>query len=1041
MGWRLHGVSAKMPAMSTVTRFAAPLVGLIRLHLVAIVVVAVVVLLYTLFGFFAVPRIARAQLHSYVAEQMHRQLSVGEIRFNPFTFDASVGGLALREADGSPVVGFRHLYVNAELASIWQRAVVLKEVELSAPDIEVIVARDGTVNLAKLAPESKQESADEQTALPRVRIGRLDIRDGRIGFTDNTHAQPFTAVVAPIKFALTDFKTDANHENAYDFSGTTVAGERLEWVGAFTVQPLGSSGRFRVQDLKAATIDSYAKDRLPFQLASGNATLAGNYRFAMTPALGFEATLPLLQVRDLSVKERKAKTAPVKLPELDIHEIALSYEKQDVGMKRVDVKGAHIDVALERDGSISLMRLLGEAWNQSKSVATPPASSSPSAGDPAPEDAQDGSDEWRIHADTIQLSEATVVAEDRSVNPVAKFDLTPVALTVNGWSTDASAKVQVEADVTINKKGKLLGKGDVQLEPLAAQLAVELKDFELPAIQPYLNEATAMTVHSGRLGAKADVSYVAEPESAPPMKFKGEVRVADLRTTDQLVNEDFVKWRSLSVTGIDFSMNPDKLDISRIVARQPYGKVVIAQDTTLNVTKVLSPPGTPMPQPEETEQQETANKEGDAGETEKAAAGKRSDGGGIKQDEGGAKSTPVARSAAASEPMFPVRIKSIQFIDGSANFADYSIEPSFATGILELNGTVTGLSSDPSSRAKVKLGGKVDRYAPVDIGGEVNLLSAAVYTDLSMNFRNMELTTFNPYSGKFAGYNISKGKLSTELKYLVQDRKLDASHHIVIDNLEFGDKTDSKDAAPIPLKLAVALLKDRQGIIDLNLPVSGTLDDPKFRLGPIIWKALLNLLTKIVTAPFAALGALIGGGEDMQFVDFDAGKAELPVAQTEKLNKLAKALVERPQLKLSVPLTVVSAEDSAAIARAALNEKLPPDTSEEAPKDDGAKRQRIAMFEKVYREVANSAPAYPPETETEKGIDLDARLKFLEQSLLDRFKPDDAALTALAQQRARAVQDTLLANTELSPERVFITAERSEGKAQAKQVRMELKLE
>ncbi|HEY5759195.1 MAG TPA: DUF748 domain-containing protein, partial [Steroidobacter sp.] len=393
---------------------------------------------------------------------------------------------------------------------------------------------------------------------------------------------------------------------------------------------------------------------------------------------------------------------------------------------------------------------------------------------------------------------------------------------------------------------------------------------------------------------------------------------------------------------------------------------------------------------------------------------------------------------ASSEPMFPVRIKTIQFVDGSANFADYSIEPSFATGILELNGTVTGLSSDPKSRAKVKLDGQVDKYAPVDINGEVNVLSATAFTDLSMNFRNMELTTFNPYSGKFAGYNISKGKLSTELKYLVQDRKLDAAHHIVIDNLEFGDKTDSKDAAPIPLKLAVALLKDRHGIIDLNLPVTGTLDDPKFRLGPIIWKAVLNLLTKIVTAPFTALGALFGGGEELAFVDFEAGQAVLPVTQAEKLNNLAKALVERPQLKLNVPLTVVTKQDSEAIARAALAAKLPP---AEPPQDDAAKRQRIAAVEKVYKEVTNSAPAYPPETQTEKGIDFDARLKFLEQSLLERMKPDDAALTALAQQRARAVQDALLANTELSPERVFITAERSEGKTESNLVRMEMKLE
>lgn len=571
---------------------------------------------------------------------------------------------------------------------------------------------------------------------------------------------------------------------------------------------------------------------------------------------------------------------------------------------------------------------------------------------------------------------------------------------------------------------------------------MELTDFALPAIQPYLNEMTSMTLHSGRLGVKGDVSFAAEPDEAPPLRFKGEVRVADLRTTDQLVNEDFIKWRSLAVTGIDYSQNPDKLDINRIVARQPYGKVVIAQDRTLNVTKVLSPEGAPAPA---AEQEDTAGTNDERSDTGQAAA---KESGADKRAKADAKKSASdkrapksADSGGASGPMFPVRIKTVQFIDGSANFADYSIEPSFATGILELNGTVTGLSSDPSTRAKVKLDGKVDKYAPVDIGGEVNLLSAAVFTDVSMNFRNMELTTFNPYSGKFAGYNISKGKLSTELKYLVEDRKLDASHHIVIDNLEFGDKTDSKDAAPIPLKLAVALLKDRHGIIDLNLPVSGTLDDPNFRLGPILWKALLNLLTKVVTAPFAALGSLFGGGEELAFVEFQPGSPQLQVSQTEKLNTLAKALVERPQLKLSVPLTVVSSQDSEAMARAALQEKLPPETSSEEPKDDATKRERIAALEKVYKEVTKSAPNYAPETQTDKGIGYDARLKYLEQSLIDRFKPNDAALTALAQQRARAVQDTLLANTELSPERVFITAERSEGKVEDHQVRMELKLE
>lgn len=984
--------------MNTVERFIAALLALLRLHVIAIGIIAGLMLLYTLAGFFLVPRIARAQLESYVTEQLHRQVSVGEIRFNPYAFDASIAGLTLREADGSPLVSFRHLYVNAELASLWQRAVVLKDVQLTAPDISLSIGKDGTVNLAKLAPESEQVPAEEETPLPRVRIGKLEVRDGRVGFADHTHEQPFIAVVTPIKFTLTDFRTDADYENAYDFSGTTVAGEQLHWAGDFTVQPLGSTGRFRVQGLEAATIDAYAAEMLPFQLASGTATLEGNYRFAMAPTLALDVGLPSLQVRDFSMKERKAASAPIKLPQVDLRDIAFSYEKRDVGVKRVDVRGAHVEVAREADGSISLMRLFGDGATESAQ----PIASAPSS---PPADQPKALPDWRVHVDAIQLSEAQVLAEDRSVTPVAKFVLAPAALTVGGWSTDASAKVQVAVDATINEQGKLLSKGELQLEPLGAQLAVELTDFALPTIQPYLATATAMTLHSGRLGVKGDVSYAATPASAPPLKFKGEVQVADLRTTDQLVNQDFIKWRSLAVSGIDFSQHPNKLTIERIVARQPYGKVVIAQDSSLNVTKVLNPHGTAAP--------------------ERRASG--------------TDSRDIERHEPAAQSAFPIRIKTVQFIDGSANFADYSIEPSFATGILQLNGTVTGLSSNPASRAKVKLEGKVDKYAPVDIGGEVNLLSAAMYTDLAMNFRNMELTTFNPYSGKFAGYNISKGKLSTELKYLVRERKLEASHHIVIDNLEFGDKTDSKDAAPIPLKLAVALLKDRHGVIDLNLPVSGTLDDPAFRLGPIVWKAVLNLLTKVVTSPFAALGAVFGGGEELAFVDFEAGSAAVPLSQTEQLNTLAKALIERPQLRLSVPLTVVAAKDKEAMARAALTQKLPPDTPAEPPADDAGKRKRIAVLEKIYKEVARSAPNYPSESDV--GVKLDGRLQFLERSLLERMLPDDAALTALAQQRARAVQDTLLANTELSPERVFITAERSEGKSEHNLVRMELKLE
>ena len=213
--------------------------------------------------------------------------------------------------------------------------------------------------------------------------------------------------------------------------------------------------------------------------------------------------------------------------------------------------------------------------------------------------------------------------------------------------------------------------------------------------------------------------------------------------------------------------------------------------------------------------------------------------------------TAAASTAAAAS--MPIRIKRVDIRDGTANFTDHSVEPNFSAGARHLHGSVTGLSSAASARAKVTLEGSVDQYAPVTIQGELNPLAAATYTDMSLSFQNIELTTFNPYSGKFAGYNIAQGKLSTELHYHVENRKLDASHHVVIDQLEFGAATESKQAVPLPIKLAVALLKDRNGVITLDLPVSGSIDDPTFKIGPIIWKLVVGLINKIVTAPFAAV--------------------------------------------------------------------------------------------------------------------------------------------------------------------------------------------
>jgi uncharacterized protein involved in outer membrane biogenesis len=952
----------------------------LRAHRILVGVLAALLLAYAIAGFHLVPRLARSQIEALVVEQLQRKVVLGEIAFNPFTLEATIDGMELTEADGAPLLSFRRLLVNAELASLWRRGLVLQQVALDAPDIQAIVAPDGSLNLARLAPPPGPQAAQGETheAPLRVHIGRLAVEDGRIAFQDRSLPQPFSAAFTPIRFSLTDFRTDVGHRNAYHFTTASRVGAKFEWSGAFTVQPLGSSGTFSVAGLRLAALDEYLEGKLPIEIVSGALQLGGSYRFALQP-LELDIELPSLGVRDLVLAERGvAAAAPVAIPQIDVHDLAFSLSRRDIGVRRVDVRGARIDLVRESHGGLNLARLAGQA--------SPPAQApSPS---PSP---------WTIHADSIALEAATVVAEDRSVSPAARMQLAPIAVTLGGWSTARGSRMKVDADLGIDGSGRLGVAGEVSLEPPGAALAIDLQKFPLPALQPYLSRLTALTLHSGSLGVKADLAYAAPREGArPAAKVSAEVRIDALRATDDLVREDLVKWRSLTVSGIQFQQSPDRLRIERIVAHQPYARVIVAQNGTTNIARVLARPA-----------------------SDDAAA------------------TPLPAKPPAAAARLPMAIRAVQVIDGSANFADYSVQPSFASGIVGLAGQVEGLSSAPESRAKVALKGSVDEFSPVELSGEVNLLSAAVYTDLALNFRNIELTTFNPYSGKFAGYNISKGKLSTGMKYRVENRKLEAQHHIVVDNLEFGDKTESKDAAPIPVKLGVALLKDRRGIIEIDLPVSGTLDDPEFRLAPIIWKAVVNLLTKLVTAPFAALGALLGGGEELAFVDFRPGSALLGEQETSKLGLLSKGLVERPQLRLSLPLTVAAAADGEAVARQALAALVAP-ADPAKPLDEGAKRKRVEALEAAYRAQLKGAPEYPGKPDE---LGLDGRIAWLQAALLEHLKPAPAALEALGRQRAAAVRSALLANKELSAERVFIVSKPAEAAPAAGLVRMEMKLE
>lgn len=964
---------------------------------------------YTLFGFYGVPRLAERAIRGQM-EPLGHHVEIGPIRFHPFKFQASIERLHITEGNGAPLIGFARLDVDLDLwRSIVERGAVLEYLRLDAPDVSLVVEPDGKMNLARLAPPPTQPAPPpppEPVEIPHLRVGEFTLSDGRVAIEDRSRPKPFALQVTPIAFTLRDFQTASGHANAYAFSGQASTGERISWSGDFTVQPLGSHGKFSIDDAQASTAVAYLQDMLPVRLVSGVAQTAGEYRLTLDPALSLDVELPALTVRDLGLAEfgdPKSKTPTVAAGEIAVSKISVSLAKREVHVGGVDLRGVKVTARREADGALNLSRLV--------SSAPPPASArkeTPTV-EPAPPLPASAPPQWRVSVGGVRLHAASIALEDRAVTPAVKLDLAPIDLeTTAALSSDLTQPIALKAGIGVGGGGKKGGgrigaKGMLGLKPLSAKFDVDISSLDLSVAQPYIAPYTGVQLAAAKLGVDGTLDWAQEPAR---LTFDGKAHVADLALRDRGdAKRDLIAWQDLGVDGIAFDLSRKRLEIARVDLTAPVARIEISAQRQINVTQALAPPAaaaTAAPAKPET--------------------------------------PPPAKQDAKKEEPFAVRVKTLRIQRGTLDFADRSIDPAFAAAIQKLEGRIDGISTQPDASAKIDLKGQVDAFSPVLIQGELIPLAYDKDTTIALSFHNMDLVRFNPYSGRFAGYNIVKGKLTTDLKYRIDKRALQAEHHVVVDQLEFGDATGSKDAVPLPVKLAVALLKDRHGTIDLSLPVSGNLDDPTFRVGPLVWKVLVNLLTKAVTAPFSALASLFGGGgEEMQFVAFAPGSATLEPAEVQQLESLSKALVERPQLKLDVPYAYDEKADGEAMARAAIAQAIADKKTGAPPKDDD---DRLDALEDLHKARLGAKPKFP-----EDAPDLDrdarraARLAWLEGVMVDNLRPDGAALEALAAARAQSVQGALLALPDLQPERVFLTSRHTGTLDESGRVRMELTLE
>ena len=961
--------------------------GLIR----ALCALLTALALYSLLGFLILPgialRVANQQLANYATTPAHIQ----RIELNPFSLELTVWGLNIGEP-GKEQVAFERLYANLQLDSLWTRALHLADVELDQPKTEILFDKDGKLNLLALfkLPASEPTPSDPNAKPFPLRIERIKLAGGYLHFQDLRPSEPIEFIYNKLDFELKNLSTLPDDSADMTLVATGPEGGQIDWSGNFSVIPLTSEGTLKVSDGKMKAWWPYVRDALPLVLEDGVVNLSTHYKFSLTKETELLLDNTSISVAPFAIKAPDGRPL-ARLERLDVSETTVDLAKQQVIVGKIRSQKLETWAALEADGQLDWQKLFASQ------PAKPAPKPQPAAAD-SPKAPTTPSKPWQVLLKDVELRNYQVHLADRKAKPAVALDVGPLNLDLKNFDSLNQSPFTLKLDTGLGKQGKVSASGEVNLNPITAKLKVQTKDIDLRIAQSYISPFIRLELRSGMLGSDLAVDL----KKVEPLAFSitGRAEVDQLHTLDTLKTRDFVKWKQVVVEGLNYQ-HGDSLSISRVNLMQPYARFIINDDRTTNIDDLL------IPQP----------------------AG------------GGAK--PSGKSAPSSSKPLGIHIGEIAINDGSANFADLSLTPNFATAVQQLNGHVGTIDSRQAKPAEVDVKGKVDRYAPVTIKGSVNPFDPMAALDIATSFKRVELTTLTPYSGKFAGFRIRKGRLNLDLHYMITKGQLKAENKLVVEQLQLGEKVDSPDAVDLPIRLAVALLKDTDGKISIELPISGDLNNPQFSVMPIVWQTLRNLVLRAAEAPFKFIGGLISGGgsEDLSNVAFAPGSSELSKESESALTTLAKALKERPTLRLEIEGTSAQSSDGPLIAEQRLEReyqynyyKILQRRGDKVPAQASLLQvpegEKAPLLEGIYRTRLKQQP--PAEWAQ---LSRDERSAKLREGLIKFWSGSDVLLRQLGQERASSIKDFLVDKGQLADDRVyFIDANLGQAESDGKVV-------
>lgn len=913
-----------------------------------------------------------------------------------------LSNLDLRQSKGEELFSLSSLYLELTRGDLLQQEFNLSSLELERPRLHIARDAEGHWNLQQLTPAgdaaaetSPVATSGETQSLPGIRIAHLKLIDGKVLFRDQAVPEIFTDELQAINLQLDNFSTHRREQTGFSLALNNSRSARLQSSGTLGLNPLAGELQLDLQGLSLKPWYPYLASRLA-RVPEGHLALNGKARYLEDGNLQLEQLeidledllLPFVDEDRLTLKQARIRGG-----QLDL-------QNRELALQRLAFSGGDLRAGRRTDGSLTPLSLLRADPSEDPSDDLKDSAPEPSIPPPP----------WQVRVGTLELTRFSLVLRDALQPRRPVISIPKLTLQADDLRYPDSAASPFELDARIGDQGRLKINGTLAHSPLLLAAETGIENLALTDFNGFIPERLKLRLRDGRLHSRLKLQLKQE-SSGLRGAFSGETHIDRFSLEDPLGQGEMLAWETLNLNGIEGALAPLRLHIEEVALSDYLANILVSEDGRINLTS--------------TTPEDEASTDGEI--------------------------TPSLTENQASEPEPPaetetppadIRIAALTLQGGTVSFVDRHLPSTFATTMYQLGGRVTGLASDPAMQADVDLRGELENHSPLTVSGRINPLSRELFADLTISFKEIDLTPLTPYSGTYLGYVIDKGKLYLDLDYHIEHQQIDADNRVLIDQFTFGDSVASEKATSLPVGLAVALLKDARGEIHLDIPVSGNLADPEFSVAGAIFTIIKNLLVKAATAPFSLLASMFGGEEDFSNVTFPPGTAQLDAAQREKLDKLAGMLLERPVLTLEISGFVDPDKDPEAYRRLRLEEHLqsarqalqaetqtqPPDA---ATKDAADREEESAANE--TQETETTAEEIPPElwqvyqqADFPRPTNPDGSLKILpaeelEKLLLANIRADAEVLQQLARDRAMTVRDALVSDQEEIKPRLFLT--------------------